>query len=121
VDELLTLTDETGRARSWRWMIDLGWLLHDLRRPEPPPFTPHPVWNEPGHAIARGDLAAAADLLAETHLPAEAAYARLRAGEQLAAQGRLPEAQIHLEQACAFDRSVSATAYLERAEAALVA
>jgi DNA-binding SARP family transcriptional activator/tetratricopeptide (TPR) repeat protein len=118
VDELLALTDETGRALWFRWMIDLGWLLHDLDRPEPLPLSRYPVWNGPAQAIANGDLPSAVDLLAATDLVTEEMYARLRAGEQLAAAGRHAEAEPHLEHAAAFYRSVGGTAYLERALAA---
>jgi hypothetical protein len=48
-----------------------------------------------------------------------AAEARLRAAEALTAEGRSAEAQVQLEQALAFYRSVGATAYVRRAEALL--
>jgi tetratricopeptide (TPR) repeat protein len=115
VDELLTFTAEDGRAFWWRWLIDLGWLLLDLGRPEPLPWFPAPAWNDPGQAIARGDLTTAVELLAATDLVTETAYARLRAGEHLAARGRYDEAQSHLDHAAAFYRSVGGAAYLERA------
>jgi DNA-binding SARP family transcriptional activator len=118
VGELLTLVDDRGRALFWRWVIDVAWLLHDLRRPERPPPTRYPAWNEPAQAIGRGDLTAAAELLAATEIGAEEAYARLRAGEQLASQGRDAEAQPHLDHAAAFYRRVGGTAYLHRALAA---
>jgi hypothetical protein len=98
----------------WRWMIDLGWLLYDLGRPESPPFTPFPIWNHTGQAIARGDLQGAVELLAATDMLTEEMYARLRAGEQLAAEGRHDEARPHLEHAAAFYGRVGGTAYLER-------
>jgi ATP/maltotriose-dependent transcriptional regulator MalT len=118
VDELLTLTDATGRALWWRWMIDLGWLLYDLRRPEPLPFTPYAVWHDIGQAIAHGDLPAAVELLLATDMVSEQMYARLRAGEQLASERHHDEARPHLEHAATFYRSVGGTAYLERALAA---
>ncbi len=67
------------------------------------------------------DLVAAAELLGATDLLSEEAYARLRAAEQLASEGRHAEAQFHLERALSFYHSVGATAYLRRAEAVLLA
>jgi hypothetical protein len=120
-DELLAMTDQAGNTLWFRWLIDLAWLLRGLGRPERPPFTPHPVWHETAQAIARGDLVAAADLLATTDMKTEEMYARLRAAEYLTAEGRCAEAQLHAEQAAAFYRSVDATAYLQRVEALLPA
>src|SRR5262249_9365393 len=54
--------------------------------------------------------------LAETELETDAAYARLRAAEQLAAGGHHARMQVHAEPAVAFCRSVRATTYLRRAE-----
>jgi tetratricopeptide (TPR) repeat protein len=121
VDELLGMTDESGNALWFRWLIDLAWLMHDLGRSEALPSTPYPVWSEPANAIARGDLAAAAELLAATELVSEEAYARLRAAEQLTAGGRYREAQDHAVKAAAFYRSVGAAAYVRRTEALLPA
>ena len=78
----------------------MGWLLHDLGRREKPSDTPRaPVWNDSAQAIARGDFTEAAELLGHTELAFEEAYARLRAAEQLASQGRHAEAQTHLTRA----------------------
>jgi DNA-binding SARP family transcriptional activator len=117
MDELSTLVDESGLALRWRGFIDYAWLIHDLGRPEMPPVVPYPVWSDPAQAIARGDLAMAAELLAASELKTDAAYARLRAAEQLAAEGRQAEAHKHAERAAEFYRLVGATAYLCRAEA----
>jgi DNA-binding SARP family transcriptional activator/predicted ATPase len=114
VDELLTLVDEKGTSLWWRWLIDLAWLLHDLNRSERPPFTPYPVWHEPAQAIARRQLSTAAELLGATELVADAMYARMRAAEQLAVQGRGEEAIPHAERALRFYRSFGATAYAAR-------
>ena len=81
VDEVLALTDPDGAALYFRWVIDMGWLVHDLGRPEKPSNTPRaPVWNDSAQAIARGDFAEAAELLGRTELALEEAYARLRGG-----------------------------------------
>ena len=47
------------------------------------------------------------------------AFARLRAAEAMAAAGRRPEADVQLERALAFYRSVGATVYVREAEAPL--
>jgi hypothetical protein len=102
-------------------LIGLGWLLHDLGRPDPPPLSPRRAWSDPAQAIYRGDFSTAAELLAATDLASEEAYARLRAAEQLAAEGRCAEAQVHAKRAHAFYGPVGATAYLRRADALLSA
>jgi hypothetical protein len=122
VDELLTFTDEGGAALYYAWLIDLGWLLHDLGRKDTLPLSPRAqVWNEVGQAVMRDELVAAAELLAATDMASEEAYARLRAAEQLSSEGRHADAQGQLERALAFYRSVGANAYLRRAEALLPA
>src|SRR5262249_13711001 len=119
VDDLVAIGREKPRSLGFGGVLDLGWLIHDLGRPERPPVIPYPVWNDPAQAIARGDLVAAAELLAATVVAGAAASARLRAAEQLAADGRREEAPVHAEPAAAFYRSVDATAYLARAESLL--
>ena len=63
------------------------------------------VWADAGALIARGELAAAADLLGEKGLHTEEAYARLRAAETLTGAARAAQ----LEPALAFYRSVGAS------------
>ena len=121
LDELLTLTDETGAALYYTWVIDQAWVIHDLARTEAPPRSRAHVWSEVAQAVARDDIVGAADVLATTDLRSEESYARLRAAEQLASQGRHAEAQPHLEQALAFYRSVGASGYVRRGEALLPA
>jgi len=117
VDELLAKTDADGMSVGWRWLIDLGWLLHDLGRSESPPFTLFPVWNDTVRELARGDLTTAVEVLADTDLVSETMYARLRAAEQLDVEGHRVRAGAYAKRAAAFYRSVDATAYLRRAEA----
>ena len=74
-----------------------------------------------GSLIARAELEAAADLLADTGMRTDEAYARLRVAERLASEGRGAEAQPQLEQALAFYRSVGATRYVRRGEELLPA
>ena len=120
VDELVALTDDEGTPLYYTWIIELGWLLHDLGRADPPPRSGRaPVWTEACELIARGELATAATFLDGTDLRSEAAYAHLRVAESLADQGRHAEAQPHLEQALAFYRSVGAGGYVRRGETLL--
>jgi tetratricopeptide (TPR) repeat protein len=74
-------------------------------------------WLEAGLASASGDFARAADVYERIGDRPDEAYARLRAAEQLVAEGRGSEARDQLDRALAFFRSVGATAYLDRAEA----
>ena len=99
-------------------LIDLGWVMHDLGLPDAARLDEGGgVWGLAGAHIARGEFEAAGALLARTGLHTEAAYARLRAAEDLtgAERGAL------LEPALAFYRAVGATAYVLRAEALLPA
>ena len=83
-------------------LIDLGWVMHDLGLPDAARLDEGGgVWGLAGAHIARGEFEAAGALLARTGLHTEAAYARLRAAEDLtgAERGAL------LEPALAFYRA----------------
>jgi class 3 adenylate cyclase/predicted ATPase len=122
VDEVLALRDEQGEAAYFTWLIDLGWLLHDLGRgDELPPARKGGVWLAAAQELVMEEFAVAADLLGESGFRTEEAYARLRAAEQLARNGRAAEAAAQRDRALAFYRSVGATAYVRRAEALLAA
>jgi tetratricopeptide (TPR) repeat protein len=95
-----------------------AWALRDLGRADDlatllratPIESP---WMDAAWAIARDDFVRAADILAAMGHGASAAYARLRAGIALTADGRAVEAQAQLAQATAFHRRAGATAFLE--------
>ena len=72
-----------------------------------------------GRSIARGELVVAADLLGAVGNRAAEAYLRLMAAEELAAAGQPDRADRQAREAMKFHRSVRATAYLQRAEAAI--
>jgi class 3 adenylate cyclase/tetratricopeptide (TPR) repeat protein len=76
-------------------------------------------WLEASVASAAGDFARAAEVYQGMGDRPDEAYARLKAGEQLVAQGQLAEGEEQLERALAFFRSVGATAYISEAEALL--
>jgi class 3 adenylate cyclase/tetratricopeptide (TPR) repeat protein len=69
-------------------------------------------------AIAQ-DYAGAAEALGEIGIRPHEAFARLRAAEQLVAQGRLAEADAQLQRSLAFWRAVGATRYVREGEALL--
>jgi hypothetical protein len=69
--------------------------------------------------IAEGDYARAADVYAEMGALPNEAYTRLRAAEELVAEGRQAEADEQLRSALAFYRSVGATRYIREGEALL--
>jgi DNA-binding SARP family transcriptional activator len=76
-------------------------------------------WYEAMRASASGDHLGAAAIYADIGAPSEEAFARLRAGEALATDGRALEAEAQLAKALAFYRPARASAYIRRAEAAL--
>jgi hypothetical protein len=99
-------------------LIDLGWVMHALGRPDAARLDEvGGVWGLAGAQIARGEFEAAGALLARTGLHTEAAHARLRAAEDLTGTERAAL----LEPALAFYRMVGATSYELRAEALLPA
>jgi class 3 adenylate cyclase/tetratricopeptide (TPR) repeat protein len=122
VDDVLRLGDEEGRAVYFRFLVHMAWVLRDLgRADEFPPPGRGKAWHDMGAAIARGELEAAAETFGKIGLRTEEAYARLRAAEALARDGRANDAQAQLRRAQAFYASVGAKTYLRRAEALLPA
>jgi class 3 adenylate cyclase len=85
-------------------------LVQALAGPTPSP------WIDAARAYARGDYVEAAAALERIGSLPEEAEARLRAAEQLRAQGREDEAEEQLGRARRFYESVHATAYLPSAE-----
>ena len=82
---------------------------------------PPTPWTEAAHRVAAGDLAGAADVYAELGSLHVEAYARLHAAEQLVAEGRRGEADVQLQKALRFYRSVGATRFVREGEALLAA
>jgi class 3 adenylate cyclase/tetratricopeptide (TPR) repeat protein len=73
-------------------------------------------WLEAGLAYANDAFSEAADTLGDMGSRPEEAFVRLRAAEALVGAGRRAEADVQLERALAFYRSVGATAYIREAE-----
>ena len=121
-DEVLAFRDDEGNALYFTWLIHLAWLVRDLDRSDDVPRIQRAEpWNAAAAAIHRGAFAEAAAILSSSGMRTEEAYARLRAAEAFAEEGRRAEAQAQLERALAFYRSVGASAYVQRAEALLPA
>jgi hypothetical protein len=72
-------------------------------------------------AIVQGDFQRAADLARDEDWRVNEAELRLRAAEELVAGGRRAEADVQLQHALAFYRSVGATRYIREGEALLAA
>jgi thioredoxin-like negative regulator of GroEL len=83
--------------------------------------SPETPWIEVVRRYGAGDFAGAAELLRQIGTRPDEAEARLRAAEQLAAEGRGGAADEQLRQALAFYRSVGATRYVGECEALLPA
>jgi hypothetical protein len=73
-------------------------------------------WHGAAQAVSSGDPAAAADGYAEIGSVPDEAYARLLAGQELAAAGRRVDAEEQLGRALAFYRSVEAAEYVRIGE-----
>jgi tetratricopeptide (TPR) repeat protein len=81
----------------------------------------HTPWFEAAVACASGDFGGAADVYAVIGALPDEASARLRAAEVLVRENRRAEADVELNRALAFWRSVGATTYVREAEALLAA
>ncbi len=78
-------------------------------------------WLRAALAVASRDFRAAADILGGIGVVSHEAFFRLRAAEQLVAEGRRAEADEQLRPALAFYRGVGATRYVRDGEALLAA
>ena len=78
-------------------------------------------WLRATAAVLAHDFRGAAEIYAEMGSPAHDAFYRLRAAEQLVAEGRRAEADEQLRPALAFYRSAGATRYVREGETLLAA
>jgi class 3 adenylate cyclase len=102
----------------------LAWTFTAMRRgPELIDALPSAdsLWLRAAALFSAGDLAAAADVCAEMGAVTEEARDRLWLAEQLIGQNRWAEADVELQRALAFYRSVGATRYIRQAEGLLAA
>jgi class 3 adenylate cyclase/tetratricopeptide (TPR) repeat protein len=108
------------------WSVDLPFVLLELGRAEElsaaaSRLATSTPWIDAAQAYVRRDFVRAADLYAEIGSAVDEAEARLRAAEQLVAAGRRGEADVQLQKALAFWRSVGATRYVRDCETLLAA
>jgi tetratricopeptide (TPR) repeat protein len=82
---------------------------------------PEGVWGEAGRAVAEGSYGEAAETIEAVGNRRVPADLRVLAARSLAAEGRIGEAEAHLEAARAFYRKVGATAFLAEADAIVAA
>jgi class 3 adenylate cyclase/tetratricopeptide (TPR) repeat protein len=102
--------------------IDLPFVLLELGRADDlveaaSRLTSTTPWVDAALAYVRGDFVEAADRYREIGSVVDEAQARLRAADQLVSQGRRAEADVQLQKALAFWRSVGATPYVRVGEA----
>jgi class 3 adenylate cyclase/tetratricopeptide (TPR) repeat protein len=127
LDEWLALMGEL-RQLGWAvaWAHAVAWVagqlggrdeLLDLVRNEPL----ESPWVSAARAVTVGDFSGAADAFGVMGSSTFEAFYRLRAAEQLVADGRRAEADEQLRPALAFYRDVGATRYVREGEALLAA
>jgi class 3 adenylate cyclase/tetratricopeptide (TPR) repeat protein len=126
VDELLERLPSKESALRSHWTLPLAFVLTAVGRTDDldrvassAPISTR--WLEAASAFAHGRFEEAAGVLAEIGAVADEALLRLRAAEALAQSGRRAEADVQLQRALAFYRSVGATAYIREAEGLLAA
>jgi tetratricopeptide (TPR) repeat protein len=106
--------------------IDLPLVLLELGRADDlvegaSRLTSTTPWVDAALAYVRGEFVAAADQYREIGSLVDEAQARLRAADQLVSAGRRGEADVQLQLALPFWRSVGATRYVREGEALLAA
>jgi len=123
--ELLTEWEERGfgRAMELSWMPDAVVVLSQLGRQAEFLAAPQPSdpswWRQAADALLSGNPLRAAEIYSEIGSRPDEAYGRLQAAELLLSEGRRAEADVHLEHALSFWRSVGAIAYVRAGEALL--
>jgi hypothetical protein len=105
-----------GRDHGWRshaawWMCHLGGLSDIYLRGADTAETPRGAM---ARALLAGDLAAAADILAQHGARSDAAYTRMLLAEEHAAAGRRAEAHAEAGRARSFYREVRAVRFIQR-------
>jgi tetratricopeptide (TPR) repeat protein len=107
------------------WPFDLAVVFDELGRSDELVAAlaggPETSWIAAARAFVSREFERAADILAEIGSLPDEAYARLRAGEALLAEGRRIEGSAELDRALSFYRSVGAAAYVRRGDAVLAA
>jgi hypothetical protein len=122
IDELLESWAECEVLASASWTADLACVLSALGRGDElveafRAVRGSSLWLDAARAYAGGDLVKAADVYAEIGSLPDEAFARLRAAETLISDGSRFHADVQLERALVFYRSVGATHYVREGEA----
>jgi class 3 adenylate cyclase/tetratricopeptide (TPR) repeat protein len=127
IDEARQLADELVAAHPVVYTFsDVAWVAHALDRVDEVREAvgrarPKTRWTDVARALVEDDFEEAADVYYEIGHFAGEADARLRAAEKLVREGRRAEADVQLQKALAFYRSVGATRYIREAESLLAA
>jgi predicted ATPase/class 3 adenylate cyclase len=127
IDEARELALEALAVAPASWdLVDLAWIAAELdcaaelgerlERSQLPT-----KWAEASRALLQDDFVAAAEIFHEIGDLVYEALARLRAAEQLVAEGRRAAADDQLRRSLMFWRSVDATRYIREGEALLAA
>jgi class 3 adenylate cyclase/tetratricopeptide (TPR) repeat protein len=123
ITELLAIVSAEGRDLTWSaWFLPVAHAAGPNRTGELLSLADRAVptaWIDAGRAVLEGDLVSAADILTSIDAKAEEAFARLRAGQRLVAEGRADEAEFQLTRALEFYRAVDGTAFAREAESLL--
>jgi tetratricopeptide (TPR) repeat protein len=110
-----------GLCSGFPTLAEAAWVFRELSREDEfsAVLVATPIespWMDAARAIIDGDLVRAAEIIDEMGHAASAAYARLRAAEALAAEGRQRDADTQLAQAQSFYRGAGAVGYLHKGE-----
>jgi len=123
IDAAKAMALECLATKGLAWALpDLGWIARDLDvatalEDHIERMTQGPRYIDVARALLRRDFVAAAELFHEIGDAGEEALARLRAAEQLVADGQRADEQ--LQRSLSFWRSVGATRYIREGEALL--
>jgi class 3 adenylate cyclase/tetratricopeptide (TPR) repeat protein len=126
MDELLEQAESKPSALRSHWTLPLAYVLtaedraDELQRLAESALI-STSWLEAAVAYADRDFDRAASILSDIRAVADEARLRLHAAEALVEAGRRPEADVHLQQALAFYRSVDAAGYIRLAESLFAA
>jgi class 3 adenylate cyclase/tetratricopeptide (TPR) repeat protein len=126
MDELLEQIESKPSALRSHWTLPLAYVLTAEGRAEELQHVAEsaPIstrWLEAALAYAAEDFDEAAGILEQIGAVADEARLRLHAAEALVEAGRRPEADVHLQQALVFYRSVDAAGYIRLAESLFAA
>ena len=126
LDELIERVRLNGTGTGAEWLASLAFASAatgraDQMGPVLDAATNATPWVRGARAYLAGAFVEAAEIFGEIEATPKEAFSRLRAAEGLVEAGRRAEADVQLNMALAFYRSVGATAYIARAEALFAA